>query len=88
MFLRMFLFDFAHTKSCNIKPIPVNVSVYKSIDIILSFVESKIRYVVSLDMIFLKQNLPVQKWFHSIFFNMTLQLMTRLTFKNFFPRES
>ena len=66
----------------------VNVSVYKSIDIILSFVESKIRYVVRLDMIFLKQNLPVQKWFHSIFFNMTLQLMTRLTFKNFFPRES
>ena len=66
----------------------VNVSVYKSINIILSFVECKIRYVVSLDMIFLKQNLPVQKWFHIIFFNMTLQLMNRLTFKNFFHRES
>jgi len=66
----------------------VNFSVYKSINIFLSFVASKIRYVVSSDMIFLKQNLPVQKWFYKIFFNITLQLMTRLTFKNFFHRES
>lgn len=66
----MFLFDFAHTKSCNIKPIPLMFQYTKAliaINITLSFVESKIRYVVSLDhddlsqTKFARQDLPVQK---------------------------
>ena len=46
MFLRMFLFDFAHTKSCNIKPIPLMFQYTKAL--ILSWASWNLKSVMLL----------------------------------------